>query len=143
MLKALDDLEQLSADAKWFVRCVLIARGGAKALVVQAETRLLIEALRILLRVSTAFHEALSVGSEAPQAPWASDLEGRANASSSGAMPVVAGSACVISYPLSPATHHAGWSWHLFVCTEAAGEPSLHRRFCGERLRCVRHLADL
>ena len=59
VLSALNELG-LPADANHFVRCVVIARGGAKALQIRAETLRLVETLRVLLRVCTSTEEAIS-----------------------------------------------------------------------------------
>ena len=74
--------ERLAAEELWFVRCVLIARGGAKALHVAAEAQRLVSVMRVVLRVCAECDQLLRAegSTEAPRASWASMLQCRADA---------------------------------------------------------------
>ena len=71
----------LPSDEEWFVRCALIARGGAKALAVAAESRRLSKAMEALLQACLACEEALASvgGADMPQVAWASEMQRRSD----------------------------------------------------------------
>ena len=71
----------LSPEEERYTRCVIIARGGAKALAVSAEAARLAAALRVMLGVCIAAEAAVAAagGAEAPRAQWASELQRRAD----------------------------------------------------------------
>ena len=73
LLEAVSSLA-LSADDTWFVRCVLIARGAAKALTVRAETQRLTGVMRALLAACVACEASLvdASGGEEPPSSVAS-----------------------------------------------------------------------
>ena len=59
------ELPELSEDDEWFVRCVLIARGGAKALAVASEAKRLTAAMRHLLEACDGCEEILEADKRA------------------------------------------------------------------------------
>ena len=94
----------------WFVRCVLIARGGAKALAVSAEALRLAALMRAVLDACVKCEAILleADGAIVPRTTWASDLQRRADAtpaaSAAAASPAAAvAQATTIAAPPVPA----------------------------------------
>ena len=85
LLRQLRHLGLPAAD-EWFVRCALIARGGAKALAVRAEARRLAAVLAAVLEACTAFEAALceAGGLDEPRVSWAAELQRRAGTGAAG-----------------------------------------------------------
>ena len=82
LLNAMGAIELLPEET-WFVRCALIARGGAKALHVTAEAKRLTAAMRVLLLACQECHAAVALACSELHAedPWASELRDRADVS--------------------------------------------------------------
>ena len=100
LLDRLRSLRLPPAD-EWYVRCVLIARGGAKALAVAAETRRLADAMRVVLEACEDAEAMLEAegGAEPPRDAWASELQKRSDVAPSHADSHIAVAAAAAAAP--------------------------------------------